>query len=161
MNNEKTTAAISQNFDFSKVPSWYVLCTNDACPLKTDCLRHLAGQHATDSLEIATCVMPRTLKNGQCRWFDKTTTEVYAAGFSHLYDQVMKKDYTTMRKTITRYLHGTRIYYEYMRGERGLTPQEQQWIKDYVKSFGYEWEVTFDRYYEDYVYHHLSLNGVE
>jgi hypothetical protein len=101
--------------------------------------------------------MPKTLKNGNCRWFDKITIEVWAAGFTHLYDKVMKTDYTTMRKTITKYLHGCRLYYEYMRGDRALSPEDQQWIRDYVKSFGYEWEVEFDRYFEDYAYHHKEL----
>lgn len=150
---------ISQDFDFSRVPSWYVLCTNNSCPLKDNCLRHLAGKNAPDNLEIASCVMPKTLKNGDCRWFDKITIDVWAAGFSHLYDKVMKKDYTTMRKAITNYLHGAKIYYEYKRGERALSPDEQQWIRDYVKSMGYDWEVEFDRFFEDYVYHHLTLIG--
>ena len=150
---------ISQDFDFSRVPSWYVLCTNNNCPLKDNCLRHLAGKNAPDNLEIASCVMPKTLKNGDCRWFDKITIDVWAAGFSHLYDKVMKKDYTTMRKAITNYLHGAKIYYEYKRGERALSPDEQQWIRNYVKSMGYDWEVEFDRFFEDYVYHHLTLIG--
>ena len=150
---------ISQDFDFTRVPSWYVLCNNNNCPLKDNCLRHLAGKNAPDNLEIASCVMPKTLKNGDCRWFDKITIDVWAAGFTHLYDKVMKKDYTTMRKAITNYLHGAKIYYEYKRGERALSPDEQQWIRDYVKSMGYDWEVEFDRFFEDYVYHHLTLIG--
>ena len=119
----------------------------------------MAGKNAPDNLEIASCVMPKTLKNGDCRWFDKITIDVWAAGFSHLYDKVMKKDYTTMRKAITNYLHGAKIYYEYKRGERALSPDEQQWIRDYVKSMGYDWEVEFDSFFEDYMYHHLTLIG--
>ena len=157
MDDKKIITPISRDFDFSRVPSWYVLCTNNDCPLRDNCLRHLAGRHAPENMEIATCVMPKTLKNSNCRWQDKITIEVWAAGFSHLYDKVMKKDYTTMRKTITSYLHGARIYYEYKRGERALSPSEQQWIRNYVKSLGYDWEVEFDRYFEDYAYHHLAL----
>ena len=157
MHTNKQVKTISTNFDFSKVPSWYVLCTNKDCPLKADCLRFLAGSHAPDDLEYANCIMPKALKDGKCRWFDKITVEVWAAGFTHLYDQVMKDDYTEMRKTITSYLHGAKMYYEYKRGERALSEQDQQWIKDFVKSYGYDWEVEFDRYYEDYVYHFKPL----
>ena len=128
MDSNKITP-VSNDFDFSKVPSWYVLCTNNDCPLKAECLRHLA-------METARCVMPKMLKDGKCRWFDKITINVWAAGFTHLYDKVMKKDYTTMRKTITNYLHGARIYYEYKRGERALSPKEQQWI-----NLGQEYDV--------------------
>ena len=156
---KKEITPVSPDFDFSKVPSWYVLCTNNDCPMQAECLRHLAAQNAPDNLEISTCVMPRTLKNGYCRWFDKITIDVWAAGFDHLYDRVMKKDYTSMRKAITRYLHGCKFYYEYTRGERALSPEQQQWIRNYVRSNGYEWEVEYDRYFEDYVYHHLSLTN--
>ena len=150
--NNKEIETVSNDFDFTRVPSWYVLCTNNDCPLKGDCMRFLAGKNAPEDLEIATCIMPKMLKDGSCRWFDKITIEVRAAGFSHLFDKVMKKDYTVMRKTITNYLHGARIYYEYKRGERSLSPEEQQWIQNYVKSMGYDWEVEFDKYYENYVF---------
>ena len=99
--------------------------------------------------------MPKVLKDGKCRWYDRRKVVVWASGFAHLYDCVMKKDYTSMRKGITSYLHGPKTYYEYMRGERPLSPEQQQWIQDFVKSFGYEWEVPFDRYFEAYEYHHV------
>ena len=153
MENSKTLTTISPDFDFTKVPSWYILCTNKECPMKADCLRYMAAQHAPDDKEVATCVMPNALQNGSCRWFDKISIEVWAAGFTHLYDRVMKKDYTAMRKALTNYLHGARIYYEYKRGERAISPKEQQWIRDYVRSLGYEWEVEFDRYFEGYAFH--------
>lgn len=152
MKINKNVTPISANFDFSKVPSWYVLCTNKECPLKDECMRFMAGSYAPDDLEYATCIMPRTLKDGKCRWFDKITIEVWAAGFTRLYDRVLKSDYTEMRKAITRYLHGAKMYYEYKRGERVLSAKQQQWIRDFVKSYGYDWEVEFDRYFEDYVY---------
>lgn len=156
----KEIMPMSQDFCFSKVPSWYVLCTNNDCPLKDNCLRFLAGENAPESLELATCVMPKVLKNGECRWFDEITVGVWAAGFTRMFDKVLKKDYSAMRKSITAYLHGTKFYYEYKRGEKPLSPQQQLWIQNYVKSLGYEWEVEFDRYFEDYNYHHQTLLDV-
>jgi hypothetical protein len=144
-------------FDFSDVPTWYALCINHQCPLRDDCLRYLAGTNAPDTLDTAVCVMPKALKDGKCVAYDKKTVVVWAAGFSHLYDHVLKSDFTTMRKTITRYLHGVKFYYMYMRGERPLSPEQQAWLKNYVKSCGYE--VEFDRYFEAYVYHnHKEAN---
>ena len=157
MDSNKDIKPLKRQFDFTDVPSWYVLCTNNQCPMQTSCLRFLAAQNAPDHLEIATCVMPKTLKGGQCRCYDKRTVVVWAAGFSRLYDCVMKKDYTAMRKGLTRYLHGVKFYYEYKRGDRPLSPEQQQWIRNFVKSYGYEWEVPFDSYFEAYAYHHLAL----
>ena len=152
MTKEKEIVAISETFDFATVPSWYVICTNSSCPLRDDCMRFYAGSHAPDSLETATCVMPATLKDGQCRWMDEKRTVVVAYGFSHLYEQVLKHDFTPMRERITDYLHGPKMYYEYMRGERPLSPQQQHRIQKVVRDFGYSWEVPFDRYAEAYVF---------
>lgn len=157
MENNREIQSLNDVFDFSDVPSWYVLCTNSLCPLRESCLRYLAGVHAPESKETATCVMPKMLKDGECRWYDKKDVVVYAVGFQHLYDRVRKMDYTSMRKTITTYLHGVKRYYEYMRGDRPLSPEQQQWIRNYVRSRGYDWDVDFDSYYEGYEYHQLPL----
>ena len=124
----------TDTFNFSEVPSWYALCLNHECPMREDCLRYLAGTHAPDSLETAVCVMPQTLKEGKCNLFDEKKVVAWAAGFSHLYDRVLKDDFTPMRKTITDY----------------LSPEQQLWLKDYVADKGYE--VEFDRYFEGYIY---------
>lgn len=140
-------------FDYSQVPSWYAICTNDNCPLKQECMRYLAGSHAPESVETALCVMPHMAKDGHCRLFDQKNVVVMAAGFTTLYDQVLQKDYTFMRKAITNYLHGVKMYYEYKDGRRALNPEQQQWIRDYVKERGYDFEVKFDRFFEAYVFH--------
>ncbi len=158
MDIKKEIEPLSSRFDFSNMPSWYVLCTNSLCPYQGNCLRFLVARYAPEGIETAMCVLPRVLneKENKCRYLDKIQVVVMAAGFENLYDRVMKKDYTTMRKGITEYLHGTKSYYEYKRGDRVLTPEQQQWINDYVKSFGYDWEVTFDRYFESYGYHRVE-----
>lgn len=141
---------LSEKFDFSEVPSWYVLCFNSDCPRHEDCLRYLAGVNVPESMDTAKCVLPHKGRDGQCQWFDKTAVVTMASGFSHLYDKVLKADYTSMRKTITAYLHGTKQYYQYMRGERPLTPEQQDGIRKIVSSYGYDWEVPFDRFYRAY-----------
>lgn len=150
MERTTTITPLNEEFDFKVVPSWYVLCTNDTCPLRQDCMRFLAGSNAPENLEMAQCVMPAALKDGQCRWFDRKRTVVNAFGFSHLYDKVLKRDYTSMRKSITNYLHGAKMYYEYKRGDRPLSPEQQQRIQQIVKNCGYEWEVPFDSFAEAY-----------
>ena len=98
-NMEKTNNinSLDDEFDYSAVPGWYTLCFNADCPLHGNCMRFLAGSHAPETLETCRCVLPHTQKNGQCRWFDKIEVMTMAAGFTHLYDNVLKKDYTPMR----------------------------------------------------------------
>ncbi len=154
MDTNNNVTRLSPEFDYSQVPSWYVICTNETCPLKEDCLRFLAGSNVPNSTEIALCVMPKTMKDGHCRLYDRKTIVLMAEGFTTLYDKVMKKDFTRMRKAITHYLHGAKMYYEYKDGRRALTPEQQDWIRNFVKDQGYEWEVKFDHFYESYVFHH-------
>lgn len=142
----------NNHFDFANVPEWYVVCTNNNCPLREGCMRFLAGSNMPERMEAARCVMPWALKDGKCRWLDTIKVVRCAAGFSHLFDQVMKKDYTTLREKITKYLRGPKAYYEYKRGERLLTPEQQQRIKELVKDMGYTWDVPFDGVVETYVY---------
>ena len=73
-----------------------------------------------------------------------------AEGFSGLYDKVLKDDYTPMRKQLTAFLRGPKQYYQYMRGERPLSPAQQQGVRRIVSSFGYDWEVPFERYFQAY-----------
>jgi len=140
-------------FDFSTVPLWYALCTNEQCPLRSECLHYLAGSHAPDDMATALCIMPHNCRDGKCRFFASTQKIRMARGFSHLFDKVLKNDFTQMRKNLTFYLHGAKFYYQYMRGERALNPEQQQWIRQLVKDYGYDWEVPFDSYEEHYVYY--------
>lgn len=150
MEDTRDIQALDNDFDYSAVPDWYTLCFNADCPLRGDCLRFLTGSHAPETLESSRCVLPHTLKSGQCRWFDKIEVVTMAAGFARLYDRVLKRDYTPMRKSITALLIGTRQYYEFKRGERGLDPGRQEAIRRIVRGFGYDWDVPFDRYYKAY-----------
>ena len=143
---------MSDKFDYSTVPSWYTVCTNAACPLRENCMRYLAGSNAPDSVEKACCVMPRVLKDGQCHWFSQVRVITMAVGFTHLYDHVLKKDFTRLRKSITQFLHGAKQYYEYMRGERTLKPEQQRGIQSIMEQCGYPEKVTFNLYYESYLF---------
>ena len=131
-------------FDFSTVPLWYALCTNEQCPLRSECLHYLAGSHAPDDMTTALCIMPHNSRDGKCRFFASTQKIRMARGFSHLFDKVLKNDFTQMRKNLTFYLHGAKFYYQYMRGERMLTPEQQQAIKDMFVEMGYTEELVFD-----------------
>ena len=41
MDSNKDIKPLKRQFDFADVPSWYVLCTNNLCPMQTSCLRFL------------------------------------------------------------------------------------------------------------------------
>ena len=149
---ETNNNMIPQNggFDFAAVPKRYTLCYHEGCPLHDRCMRFLTAAHAPENLEVRRCVLPTAEKDGHCRWHDPIEVVTMAEGFSGLYDKVLKGDYTAMRKRITAYLRGVKQYYQYMHGERPLSPAQQQGLQQIVRDFGYDWDVPFERYFQAY-----------
>lgn len=133
------------NLKWDMVPERWPLCFNQNCQLHEACLRYQAGLLAPQSLTIAQCVTPRAVTNERCAHFASMELQIFAYGFSTIYDRVLKTDYTPLRKAMTSHLSGKRYYYEYMRGERALSPEQQGWIRNLFDSFGYQDCVVFDR----------------
>ena len=64
---------------------------------------------------------------------------------------------SAMRKELVDYFHGKRQYYWYMKGERALLPGQQDWMRQWLRGWGYEWELPFDRYEDGYIYRYNDL----
>ena len=133
-----------KEFDFDAVPYNWAICFNNDCPLAEQCQRKLAGDHTPASLKVTTCVTPRALKDGKCSEFFPIKVVTMACGFSQIFQPVLKLHFTSMRKSMTEYLHGKKMYYEYRKGERLLNPKQQAWINRLFEQYGYATPVTFD-----------------
>ena len=131
--------------EWGMVPAGWALCFNPDCPLRNACLRYQAGLLAPQDVTVARCVTPRAVASGQCVHFASMELQTLAYGFTTIYDRVLKKDFTALRKTMTSHLSGKRYYYEYMRGERPLSPEQQNWIRELFAGCGYADSVVFDR----------------
>ncbi len=136
------------NFSWKDVPSGWALCFNQSCPLHEHCLRYQAGVLAPPDLTVTRCVTPRVLTGERCKVYASMEPVKMARGFSTIYQNVLKRDYTSLRKFMTSLLSGKRYYYEYKRGERSLSPEQQSDIRQLFGSFGYKDSVRFDSYEE-------------
>ncbi len=154
VNNRNFTITMNdcKDLKWSDIPLKWAVCFNIDCPQADKCLRWQAGRIVPNDVTTACCVTPKALNGGECPLFASTAKVRWARGFCHLYDHVMKSDYTLLRKQITAYLSGKRIYYEYMHGKRCLSPEQQEWIIQQFKERGYGDGVTFDSYEDDYRY---------
>ena len=135
------------------VPEGWALCFTQDCPLREMCLRWQAAQLAPDGLTVTRCVTPRALTGDKCKHFATMEPVRYALGFSTVYDKVRKDDFTPMRKQMTNMLSGKRYYYEYKRGDRRLTPEQQRQIRQLFTAWGYADSVRFDNYEEALDFH--------
>lgn len=138
------------NLNWKNVPEGWALCFNSECPLHESCLRWQAGKRAPQEVTVARCITPRALTGDWCVHFASMEPQTYAYGFSTIYQRVLKNDFTPLRKQMTEHLQGKRYYYEYLRGERPLSPEQQQWIRRLFERYGYGDSVVFDRLQEAY-----------
>lgn len=135
---------------WEKVPQGWALCFNTDCPLCQSCLRWQAGQLAPQELTVTRCITPSALAKERCPHFASSEPIQYARGFNTIYDRVLKSDYTPLRKQMTLMLSGKRYYYEYKRGERRLSPEQQEAIRELFTSRGYADSVRFDATEQDF-----------
>lgn len=143
----------NDNLKWTDVPEGWALCFNNECSLAETCLRRKAAQLAPETLTVTRQVTPHAVKDGQCCHYASSEKVTFARGFQHLYDKVLKAHYTSLRESMTDMLSGKRIYYEYKRGERRLSPAQQEAIRDLFASKGYADSVVFDAFEEDYDFH--------
>lgn len=130
------------------VPVWFPVCINKECPRCGECLRYRCAQVLSPENETLFCVSPSQWESDDCRHFVGCEPVRMARGFMKLFDRVLTKHSTSLRLDLTALLHGPRIYYEYKRGERLLTPAEQEEMQRIVKHYGYDWEVPFAEFAE-------------
>lgn len=64
-------------------------------------------------------------------------------GLSRLFKDVKLCDAPTLRSLMREYLGGCSTYYRYHHGERQLSPEQQEWIKQLFSQYGYE-DIEFD-----------------
>ena len=133
-------------FDFSEVPPSWHFCFCGECPQHEDCLHFIAGLHLPDDLTWGDAIFPTAYKNGSCRHYKQLRVVRAAYGFAPLFKEVKQKDYTLLRELMKQYLGGHGTYYRYNRGERLLTPEQQEWILQLFARYGYRENLTFEHY---------------
>ena len=96
---------------------------------------------------IGPAVYPGSCHNGECRFFRKNEKVRLATGYG---GGDMKHVFLAMRLKLTEYLGGNGEYYKYRNGKKWLSPEQQAYICELSRRYGYTGEVAFDCYKEDY-----------
>ena len=133
------------NIDIKDVHRHSPICFIKECPSRNCCLRYLAAQQLPTAQACHLCVLPQALQGERCELFQAAEPVRVAYGFSHSYDDVLKRDFTPIRLKLTAYLSNKRGYYKYLRGEWPLMPEQQQYIENVFRQHGYEGKVVYDR----------------
>lgn len=142
---------MKEELNFSSVPLQYALCLNRQCPQATTCLRQLAEKSAPDTVEYWNIVSPKRLTTltGNCPYYRSSTQVRFAKGFIGILGNLPHKQ---MQAVISRLMShfSERTYYRIRKGERTLSPPEQEEVLRIMKRCGATIPLEFDTYYEDY-----------
>ena len=139
--------------DSLSVPYNFSRCFNDQCPQALKCLRYIAAKNEiTDYLYISIVNPARYPADGnQCECF-KTAVKVHVAwGLKRLLDRIPYEDAVSIRMHLVGH-YGKTGYYRFYRGERGLMPKDQAYIKQIFRNKGIKEEPTYQRYTEEYIW---------
>lgn len=136
-----------------EIPYGYHLCLKRECPKASTCLRQLAEQKISDDVEYWFIISPKfqAASKGDCPHFRANQKIIYAKGFVGMLDNMPNKQ---MKRVISYLIRefGQRTYYRVRKGERLLTPSEQQEILTILKKCGVEEPPRYDAYVEDYAW---------
>ena len=118
-------------------------CFNNACPKTDKCFRFIAGRHKSPGMTKGNAIFPDALRDGKCEHFITPRIINAAWGFKSLYKEVTASDLAAMRMKVTAFLGGKTAYYRFHRGEKLLSPEQQEAIAKLFKEKGYG-EPSFD-----------------
>lgn len=128
-------------------------CFIHECPLHETCLHWLTGQYYGGETHIVTCVNPYypTVNSLQCSMYQKDDIVKYAVGMMHIFDDVPFPIARTTKKRLIN-LFSRKRFYEYRNGVRPIPPYEQQKIARVFQEEGWQGEIRYDGWKEDYLW---------
>jgi len=137
--------------DYKKIPDWWPLCSNGACEQRETCLRWKAWQGMPAQNEKWLCLMPSAWQHEPCRHYVKAEKQRMAQGFHTLMNHLHNREHRyQIRMELTDYLGSKGTYYRYKDGERLLSPEQQQWMAELFAKYGYDRDIRFDAYEDEY-----------
>jgi hypothetical protein len=153
MQKTELTATQQEESAFRQKAGSYLVCFIDSCPLREECLRWLVGQYADTTPMALTAVNPRNPQIGGdgCIMFRRKERAVMKRGFTRLYREMP----TYMEQNIRQMLIAIftrKKYFEMRRGDRLITPEQQQDILDVCRRYGWTGPIAYDGEAEDWLW---------
>ena len=136
-----------------KVPTNYTLCIKRDCPKAETCLHHVATQMMLAEIQKWSILSPTYLAQiaGECPHYRSAEKVKYARGFVRMMSALTVKQARVVKDSIVA-TFGMNMYYRMRRGERLITPTEQEAIYQMLEQQGITTRPEFDAYIEDYLW---------
>ena len=127
---------------YQDLPNNYLHCLagNEACPRKSACLRAIAARMLEESgaaspVEIH-ALNPNIARNAGeegCPFYRDSTPVKFARGMSRLFDDVPAGKLALMRRKVIECFPSRNYFFISKRGDRLITPEEQQAVERVFK----------------------------
>lgn len=142
---------MKEKLDFSEVPYQYAMCLNQQCPKADTCLRQLTEQSVPEEVEYWSIISPKRLNSikGDCPYYRSNIKARYAKGFIGILESLPHKQMENVISHLISFFN-RRTYYRVRKGERLLSPAEQQQFINILKYCGVSQPLKFDEYTEAY-----------
>ena len=129
----------------------YIPCFMHKCPLHETCLHWLTGQYVTGEHHVVTSINPYypTVNTKQCSMYQKDDIVKYAIGMMHILDAIPYPIARSVKQRLIN-LFSRKRFYEYRNGTRPIPPYEQQQIARIFNEEGWNGEIRYDGWQEDY-----------
>ena len=136
-----------------KVPNSYTLCIKGDCPKAASCLRHVAVSMMPAEVQKWSIVSPAYLAQmeGECPHYRSAEKVLYARGFVRMMSAMTMQQAHAFKGGIIA-TFGMNMYYRMRRGERLITPTEQEEIYQMLEQQGVTTRPEFDAYEKDYLW---------
>lgn len=137
--------------EYSIVPFGFLMCLNRECSKSDNCLRQLVERSVPQEIERWNIVSLKYLAalTDDCPYYKAAEKVRFAKGFIQMLENL---PYKQMQLAVHRLMDffGRRMYYRVRKGERLLSPAEQQNIQNILGSCGVSQPQKFDAYIERY-----------
>ncbi len=127
-------------------------CTLSTCAKKDKCVHYASYQYQLAESDTISIINQDkvTLTGINCPYYLIRTSQNYAYGFKALAGSVPHVNLSRLMYKAN--LGSKSSYYRYYRGEKGLSPSEQQRFLSVIRTLGGNTAIAFDRYENMTVY---------
>ena len=136
-----------------EVPTNYTLCIKGDCPKAAMCLRYKATLMIPADVMKWSILSPAYLAQteGECPHYRTAEKVRYARGFVRMMSSLTMNQAHVVKDNIVA-TFGMNMYYRMRRGDRLITPTEQETIYQMLEQQGVTARPEFDAYVEDYLW---------
>ena len=143
--NDTKTAAQQQEEAFREKAKHYHLCYIDQCPLHDQCLRWILGQYTNPMPYVCLSINPYHPKTGtkDCEMFRHSERVLMKRGMTRMFIDMPTRMERNIRNQLIG-MWGRKRYFEMRRGDRPITPAQQQDITDVCQFYGWTGPIVYD-----------------